>query len=523
MTGLDRSYRIARNANFYMDRDTARPLGGASHLQKKNGALENSFVASLALILLAIAFLVMPQLKYFSLHSNYYDMGVLYNYIHLIGKGDLGWMLVGHWSPVRAAYGVVDRIFNTGAVILFLQSAAMLSSIVPAFLIAREVMGQTVFDHTTKNYLSRLFPALLFLYPPMWWNNLFDFHPDHLAISLCLWIYLFSIRDRRILYVLFLLVLATVKEMFFFTAALICLVSAIKRRGVVMNSFLSLGFFAGGLFVMEYVLPAYSPGGNYFTDRSDAFGWLGMSIPEISKNILLNPLAIVKEVMLNPLKIFFFVKVFYSFAFLALVSPLMLLPSLPDIAFALLSKNPNHFTYTYQYSVDVVPFVYISSLYGFTRASALVSRRRLILMILASSLSMFVLFSPSPLSIRFWSDKFAYNWTWYYSSERTALIKKAIQTHIPPNKEVSVSTHNCINNDLLSRRLYYWSFPIGVDIFEQWRRKRTADYAVIDNRCKPFVNDRVDPERYAQALKALREGYEPVYEYDGFYIYKQRQ
>ncbi|MBI1876768.1 MAG: DUF2079 domain-containing protein, partial [Chloroflexi bacterium] len=220
--------------------------------------------------------------------------------------------------------------------------------------------------------LFTIFPLAYLLLPTLQSAVLFDFHAVTLSPTFLLFGFLAleQRHDRR--FVFFgLLALACKEDMPLVTAMLGLYAGLAHGRwrlaGLVVG--LSAAWFLLAFFLVQ---PYFAAGGNIQLDR---YAWLGDSPPEMLRTLLTQPTLVFDHLWYQADLPGYLVALFFPSAFLALFSPLTLLPMLPTLAVNLLSDNP--FTWRledFHYGAPMAPFLFISALYGIRRISAWVSR-----------------------------------------------------------------------------------------------------------------------------------------------------
>jgi len=168
----------------------------ASHNNKK-GLLIFAFLASLLS--------VMAVLKYHNLNSTYFDLGVFLSNFYMISVGQWQRIYLTHVQPYSLIFSLPYQIlpgFLLPPVILIAQAS----------LLAFPVIG------LYKHY--GIIPTIAFaLYFPLWYNALFDFHIDHLAVPLLFGFFFFERQGKTGLAILMAVLLTFVKEIFSLQAA----------------------------------------------------------------------------------------------------------------------------------------------------------------------------------------------------------------------------------------------------------------------------------------------------------------
>jgi len=451
---------------------------------------------------------VLAILKYISLHSSFFDLGIFLTLFYKISHYGEWWHLfVGHAQPLMLIYAAIYKVLPE-------SFAPLVVIVLQAFFLA--LPGFWIL----KRYGQFLF-LLFALYFPLWFNALFDFHMDHLAVPLLFWFY-FLVEDGRYkCTVLPAILLVFVKEPFALQTAACgvyltvrglhsvlhgqkiagChLLSAINWQSVTNYQQIIIGFFlisfGFGYFylLINYIFPSLTGKMGYLS--TSAFSWMGNSFGEIIRFIFIHPFTILKEILGTPRKIFYLVAVFGPFLFIPFLAPLYLIPAVPILLISLLSHDPNHYTYAHHYTAGLIAPVFMAFIKGLPKIEKLIGGLWLVICI---SLLFHILLSPSPISRIFWTNKvWNYGYQAYIPTERDRVIKETLKRFIPSDPKVAVSTQNALNWARLAHRRYYLAFPIGVTEpvpSHLWRNKTRnstpvyAQYVVLDLKRPWYIVD----------------------------------
>ena len=475
---------------------------------------------------IVVVFVLFPVAKYIALHSDVMDLGVFEHQIAVLAGGVWQAALTGHLQGYSLALAsLLPATMGAGFPVgMGLVGTQALLLILPAFFFLR---------------IAGIWVALAYVaYGPVWINAHFDFHYDHLAIPLLLGFYLCLRNGHSWRAFLFAGLLAFVKEPFALQTAACGLLMVLmaaqsretactdfspQRQGSPSNNAAMKGrFWLPGIalimmgwgyfyFAVGYVMPYFVPadwkgpiiGG-------EAFSWLGHGLREIVGNIISHPLAILLEILTTPGKLIYLFVVFGLLAFIPLLAPSYLIPALPLLAIAMLSRLPNYYDYNTHYTAGLIIPVMFAFIHGLPKAHVLwmkgagwvwrkvffprsnerphpnplpqagegiyvlgenalgaawearLSKAFYVLLALWI-LAWHVILSPSPISRLFWSDKvWSYNWRAYVPTDREAMMKAAMLKYIPADPSVSVTTQNTINWYHLAHRKVYAPFPMGV-------------------------------------------------------------
>lgn len=279
-----------------------------------------------------------------------------------------------HVEPILLAF-VPFYWLGVGRPELLLVTQALVVA-VGAYPVYRLAMAQYHLSTETPAraapYLLLVFPLAYLLLPTLESALLFDFHAVTLAPTFILWAFLALEQHQPRRFIVFIvLTMACKEDMPLLVAMLgIYLLTQHRWRLAAVTLALSIIWFVTAFFVIQ---PTFA-GGNIQLDR---YAWLGDS-----------PLAMLTTAMTQPQLVFehvwytadlpgYLFDLFFPVAFLAVLSPLTLLPMLPNLAINLLSANP--FTWRledFHYGVPFAPFLLISAIYGVGWLSRRMPRRR---------------------------------------------------------------------------------------------------------------------------------------------------
>jgi uncharacterized membrane protein len=455
------------------------------------------------------------MLKYLSLHSHFWDMGMYQNFLWNYDFFSLPNILVfsNHFRPILSLFAVFYHIFPYGEMLLIFQSLSLSISVFPLYAYARDALGRE------KAFMV---VCLYCLFSPVWFINLSDFHPDSFIIPLALAAIYFINNGRFVFFFLMIIMLLTVKEISFFIVAFLGITIALRYNKPVVGFLLFIISMIGGFLVVDKLIPYF---GGKTALEATGVSWLGTGMMSLMKNIVLNPQAIVAA-MANYWKAIYIMILFGSFLFLPLLAPLELLPAFPGISLALLSDLWRHYALVYHYPSTVVPFIFIAFIEGYRRVKD--SKRN----ILRGISAVFILFNLFYLGFFLFYKNDSYHFSRYVITDRDRKIQAAIETNVPQDTSASVSTSNLINCSHLANRKDYLEFPQGV--LSPYEESRYADFVVLDmkriDELENMVFSRGDKltgkinKKYQQIEEGIEKiilHYDTVFEYDGFYIFRE--
>ncbi len=212
----------------------------------------------------------------------------------------------------------------------------------------------------TKNEtISLIFSLSYLLNPLVQKQNLFDFHGVTLATTFLLGAFYFSLGKKYIPMLSMLLLAALTKENVFLIVGLFGIYLWIKDknlRWVILTVACMVSFY---LLVSKFIPQAR--GGQHFA--VEYFNDFGDSPLSITKNIFFQPLKTAGKI-LSTNNINYLGILLEPAAFMSLLAPVFLIFSFPDLLINLLSTNKNLTSINFHYAATIIPFIYISAIYG---------------------------------------------------------------------------------------------------------------------------------------------------------------
>lgn len=362
--------------------------------------------------------------------------------------------------------------------------------------------------------------------------NNFDFHIDVFIIPLNLFFFIFYEKKRFFLYTFFAIAPIFVKEIFalqtIFFGIFIILDNFFrgslgKKKLFVSLFIIFLGFLTFYL-ITVYLIPIHSNGFSPF--QTDAFSYLGNSLSQIIKNILLFNFEF-SEIKYLSIKLKTILIFFSSFIFLCFLKPLYLIPTIPFFLVSFFSTNPSHFNHFDHHLVGIT----VPLFWAFYKSLEKIEINRLIKVIVIAYFFIFnVLISNSFFSYKFLSDKInIHGYKNYFDIERDNKIKQLIKKYVPDDKNVSVSVQNNILSNHLPYREKMFLYPYGVVKNNKFEK---AEFVILDSKRELYLYDescvmiydkcsKPGFEReYYKMLKKLKSDYNNIISFDNFYIFR---
>lgn len=356
-------------------------------------------------------------------------------------------------------------IWSDPRMLIIIQTIVLAIGIIPLYLIARKVLG--------NYYIAFLFAVGYLLYPTIQLNTLHDFHATSITTTLLLFSYWFYLTENPIWFLITAVFAAFGKEQFWIVASILGILWIFKPKYRIFGIFVSVlsSFICYVLFWK--IIPAVTPAKQYW-----ALTYLseyGGSINEILKNIVKQPLQMIGSVI-APDRLYYYYQLLIPTAFLSLFSPLTLVFALPNLGINVLSNNPMMRQIDYQYTSGITPWIFISSIYGYSKVVEILAKfkktKKYMYQIVTLGLCTALFFS-----VRQWGElPFSiHNRLWLFTTIQSEkwVMDKVIHS-IPSN--FSVSATNNIGAHL-SQRKYLYNYPINASASDYVLVKMGDQYA----------------------------------------------
>ncbi|NTU46088.1 DUF2079 domain-containing protein [Candidatus Roizmanbacteria bacterium] len=327
-------------------------------LQTKIHAYLPAFVVGVTLLYITF-FSTLAILRLITVHSHYYDLGIMdqtvFNtatghFLELTNPhqgGNTSSRLAIHFDPLLAIFAPIYALYSNPAVLLVGQAVIVGLGIFLIYHIALSVL---------KSRAPAFGFALLFASNYIVQNAImFDFHAVTLVMTTLLAMYLFFvIQPLKRTWIntafgyLFLILSLMGKENVGLTTAFFGLyLLCILKRKVVGLTVVGISLLTM-IAVNAFIIPHFS---------------YGLS-PSVSYYDIKHPASLLAR--LWDIHTFEYVLgLIMPVGFLSLVSPLSLLVGVPEILVNLTSSNANMSSFAFQYTSVIIPFVFISAINGY--------------------------------------------------------------------------------------------------------------------------------------------------------------
>ena len=298
--------------------------------------------------------------------STAWDLGIFDQAIYLISQGKppissfLGFHIMGdHASWIFYILALLYKINPDVRWLLAVQAVALAAGALPVWSLA-SLAG---INHKKSAALA----AVYLLYPVVFNINLFDFHPEVIALPAILWAILAARLSQPWQFCAAVMLILGCKGVLALTVAAMGLwlllfdceslsgqEKKVKRAIALFAIIIGTAWF---LIVTQAIIPGFKGAESGGVGR---YAYLGNSVLQIAGNLLLKPgLVLGKMLSFDTLKYLFLLilPVFWG------LSPRHLTPlvgALPTLVLNVLSQEPFQRSLAYQYSLPIIPFLLLA-------------------------------------------------------------------------------------------------------------------------------------------------------------------
>jgi uncharacterized membrane protein len=429
---------------------------------KRIGNFNDKVLLLSGVIAIFVIFTALGIAWHLSLSSGTWDLGVFDQAIWNTAQGDMLFssiknninLLGDHFEPILLFIAPLYKLWPSVYVLIILQSLLLASAIIPLYLIAKYRLKERllIFAFIVSYILSR----------PLRGVGLFDFHPECFILPLLFWAYYFLITRKNALLFLTLLVLLLCKEdtAFLISGLGIFAFFAQKRIGLGVSLFIS--GIATWILITKIVIPHFNPLHQYGYMNRLPFG---LTYKDNIKAIINKPLLL-SRLILDKTKIEYCIKFFAPLGFLSLLSPahyiLIAIPLLKNLMPS--SKFSGWYKISSHYTASIIPFIYISAIYGAKKVLEKIHFKKIGLFI-----SLFIIFA----SLMFYGKTDAHKFMRFLHTidNSQTLRKLSYLKMIPCNASLSTN-FNLVPH--LSHRKYIFEWNL------QSRASYITEYIVLD-------------------------------------------
>jgi uncharacterized membrane protein len=480
----------------------------SSNLLKKT----NGIHITICIFITVLLFIIAPILKYESLHSTYFDLGV---YAHNMFKYDAYKELwsghINFFFPIVAyLYKALPENIST-QYLLLIQSFGLLLSVKLVF----QIYGKTIGFIYLYSYL-------------LWFNNLFDFHFEFISIYFFLKALQYNREDNYKKALLFATLLALTKEIYALTSIFISLyimtqtknkVEKIKKVSTIIlfiiTMFIYFTWCFNEIYKTEDVVKIVEINSLSY-QTSNLISSISQRLNEF--NVIYENIFIIKNW-------YFILLPILNFYLVPMLGYRALIMAIPTMCIAMLSINGLHNKFNSHYFLILLPIMCESFYLGQIKLKNkyIINWIDFEKVIVYTRLVIIPLASAYLLTAGYWS----YEIKAWYASERDVKIKEYILTTFE-NKNLMIDIQNNINYYPIYNRNSIRPIKIYND-----ENKMIADFVVYDLKRPLFLedkscnwrslkcNDNNFENEFKTNITNLKNNYKIEVSYDDFFILKK--
>lgn len=295
-------------------------------------------------------------------NSTGYDLAIneqiVWNTLHgrfFASSLEVGNSFADHFRPFLLVLLPFYALAPRAETLLVIQTLVLALAAIPIFLLA--------LDKIEDAFIALILAALYLLYPAVGFISRFDFHIEVFAIPAFIAAFLAMERERWVWATLLLLVPLLVKENMGLTVAMFGLYAILMLRRLRWGAFWLILGMATFLVTTFWLLPAVR---GESLDAFSRYQWLGESPQAMITNGIQNPLLIFRR-LASQTTLHYLSQLFLPLAFFSLLGLPELFLAAPGLLTNILADHFCQPTIYCQYTVPIIPFIFIAVIYGFFR------------------------------------------------------------------------------------------------------------------------------------------------------------
>src|SRR5438270_4999825 len=271
-------------------------------------------------------------------------------------QGDQISRLAAHVDPILVLFAPLWRVWPSANMLLVAQALAVGLGAFPVYWLARKQLASAP--------AAVAFAVAYLLYPATGWLTLNEFHPVALATPLLLFAFWFLDEDRLLPFGLCAVAAAACKEEIPFVVAGFGVWYAITRRRWTIGAVIAGAGVAWAAIATADVIPHFNHGqsSGFYTRYSEVGGTPG----GIVRTAVLHPVRLIRAAF-TLRDLHYVLDLGWPLAFLFLLSPLVLVAALPELAINLLSATTTQTSIHFHYTAGLIPPLVIAAVFGAKR------------------------------------------------------------------------------------------------------------------------------------------------------------
>jgi uncharacterized membrane protein len=349
------------NGKNFADSNEDIGVGIGENIEEGRSRLPSSLVWAIAIA--ATIFFACSSLRHALFQSTAFDLGIFDQAIYLLSQNQtpfsslMGIHILGdHAAVIYYPLALLYKIYPDVHWLLLVQAVALSLGAWPSWSLAR-LAGLNQEE-------SRAIALIYLLYPVVFNINLFDFHPEVIALPALLAAILAARLNKLVWFCTAILLVLSCKAVLSITVAAIGLwlfVCDKKQRFGAIALLLGVAWF---LIASQKIIPYFSGSEVAGVGR---YSYLGKSVLEIIINLILKPQLVLGKILsFDTFKYLFVLTLPVIWLLLPFSRKInlkyltALIPAIPTLIINILSDLPFQRSLAYQYSVPIVPFLILA-------------------------------------------------------------------------------------------------------------------------------------------------------------------
>ena len=347
------------------------PKNGDAILNARLPARRATIAVLTAIAVYFLLFSAFSVMRHASLNSTAYDLAIFDQTLWGYSNGEMLTntvrgvnLLADHAQPILFLIAPLYKLAPMPEGLLVLQALALTLGALPLYWMARRRIGAAAAAMISISYL---------LYPSLQYINLFDFHPEALAIPIILFAMNFIDLKKYLAGTAMLALAGTTKEQFPIAIAAIGAYVFLAHRKKLIGAAMALVGLAWLAINFKVILPHFAGQAAYAHFRG--YEYLGSTLTEAVKNIVMHPQLAVARI-LRPDSLTYLTLLLFpaGAAAIALLGAPMLLLAAPFFAINLLRSHDLTTAILYQHNAELIPFIFTAAVLGSATLVKLLSR-----------------------------------------------------------------------------------------------------------------------------------------------------
>jgi uncharacterized membrane protein len=443
----------------------------------------------------ALVLLISSSLRHLLFQSTAWDLGIFDQAIYLISQGQkpissfLGFHILGdHAALVFYPLALLYKIYPSVYWLFAVQAVALAIGALPIWHLARQA--------GLKDSQALAIASAYLLYPLVFNINLFDFHPDVIAIPALL-VAVWTAREGQIWwFCLSLLLVFVCKEVLSLTVVALGVWLLLFEKRRLYGAIAIVSGISWFVIATKGIIPFFGGTAASVDRHINRYSYLGHSFPEIFKNLLFHP-GLILEKVFSVDNLFYLVlllaPVIWGFS-LSGIKPLI--GAVPTLAINLLAEDPLQKDLIHQYSLAAVPFLFLVVIQTLATGQGLLRNKRTVIL---WSLIAFLALAKFGY---FWSRYLVSLDNWQATHQAIALVQKGsvyttseISPHLSQRKLINLTNAN--------------SSPVNLNLF---------DYVLLNVRHPGWASSQAFANSLVSQLKK-QQTFKLSYERDDVYLF----